>query len=69
MATIWPYRGADVILMNIATTAPSGNVGSHVVRNLIRAGVRPRVLGHRTESLDPALRSHTDLRVVELRVY
>jgi uncharacterized protein YbjT (DUF2867 family) len=52
--------------MNIATTAPSGNVGSHVVHNLIRAGVRPRVLGHRPESLDPALRSYTDLRVVDL---
>lgn len=52
--------------MTIATTAPSGNVGHHVVYNLVRAGVRPRVLGHRLESLKPALSDHVDLRVVDL---
>lgn len=52
--------------MNIATTAPSGNVGRHVVRDLVRAGVRPRVLGHRPESIDPTLGGHVDLRVVDL---
>lgn len=52
--------------MTIATTAPSGNVGRHVVHDLVRAGIRPRVLGHRPESLDPALRDHVDLRVVDL---
>ncbi|SCL71008.1 Uncharacterized conserved protein YbjT, contains NAD(P)-binding and DUF2867 domains [Micromonospora citrea] len=52
--------------MTIATTAPSGNVGRHVVRDLVRAGIRPRVLGHRPESLSPALRDHVDLRVVDL---
>ncbi|MGW4498763.1 NAD(P)H-binding protein [Micromonospora sp. NPDC004336] len=52
--------------MTIATTAPSGNVGRHVVRDLVRAGVRPRVLGHRPGSLDPALRDHVDPRVVDL---
>lgn len=52
--------------MIIATTAPSGNVGNHLVHDLVRAGVRPRVLGHRAESLDPALRGHVDLHVVDL---
>lgn len=52
--------------MEIATTAPSGNVGRHVVHDLVRAGVRPRVLGHRPESLDPALRDHVERRVVDL---
>jgi uncharacterized protein YbjT (DUF2867 family) len=50
----------------IATTAPSGNVGRHVVHDLVRAGVRPRVLAHRPESLDPALADLVDLRVVDL---
>ena len=50
----------------IATTAPSGNVGRHVVPALVRAGVRPRVLAHRPGSLDPALHDHVDLRVVDL---
>ncbi|NKY53238.1 NAD(P)H-binding protein [Nocardia vermiculata] len=52
--------------MKLATTAPSGNVGRHVVHNLIRAGVRPRVLAHRPESIDPALRDRVDLRIVDL---
>lgn len=52
--------------MEIATTAPSGNVGRYVGHDLVRAGVRPRVLAHRPESLDPALRDHVDLRVVDL---
>lgn len=52
--------------VKIAATAPSGNVGRHVAHNLVRAGVRPRVLGHRPESLDPTLRDHVDLRVVDL---
>lgn len=52
--------------MNIAITAPSGNVGRHVLHNLVRAGARPRVLAHRPESLDPALRNYVDLSVVDL---
>jgi len=30
--------------MTIAVTTPTGHVGSHVVRMLCQAGVRPRVL-------------------------
>lgn len=56
----------SVVGMDIATTAPSGNVGRHVVHNLVRAGIRPRVLGHRPESLDPVLGDHVDLRIVDL---
>ena len=52
--------------MITATTAPSGNVGRHVVHNLVRAGVKPRVLGHRPESLEPTLAGHVDLRVLDL---
>lgn len=52
--------------MVIATTAPSGNVGRHVVHHLVRAGVRPRVLAHRSESVDPALREHVLTHVVDL---
>lgn len=50
----------------IATTAPNGNVGRHVVHDLVRAGVRPRVLAHRPGSLDPALADHVDVVVVDL---
>lgn len=57
---------ANVDGMTIATTAPSGNVGRHVVRDLVRAGVRPRVLAHRPESLATDLAHHVDLRVVDL---
>lgn len=52
--------------MELATTAPSGNVGRHVVHNLVRTGVTPRVLGHRPESIDPTLREHVDPRIVDL---
>jgi uncharacterized protein YbjT (DUF2867 family) len=58
--------GSSVVEMTIATTAPSGNVGRSVVHDLVRAGVRPRVLAHRHASLDPVLREHVDLRVVDL---
>ena len=30
--------------MNIAVTTPNGNVGAHLVRTLIRAGVEPLLL-------------------------
>jgi len=52
--------------MTIATTAPSGNVGRHLVRALVRAGTRPRVLGHRPESIEPELRGLVDGRVIDL---
>ncbi len=53
--------------MTIATTAPSGNVGRHLVHDLVRAGVRPRVLAHRETSLDPVLRNHVDLHLIDQR--
>ena len=52
--------------VDVATTAPSGNVGRHVVHDLVRAGLRPRALAHRPDSVDPALREHVDTRVVDL---
>lgn len=52
--------------MDIATTAPSGNVGRHMVRDLIRAGLRPRVLAHSLSSLDPDLREHVEVTVLDL---
>lgn len=52
--------------MELATTAPSGNVGRHVVHNLVRAGVTPRVLAHRPESIDNTLRERVDLRITDL---
>ena len=52
--------------VGIVTTAPSGNVGRHVVHALVRAGVRPRVLAHRPDSLEPRLRDHVELSVVDL---
>ena len=47
-------------------TTPSGHVGQYVVRDLVRAGVRPRVLAHHPETLDAALRDHVDARAVDL---
>lgn len=46
--------------MRIAVTTPTGNVGRHVVRMLLRAGVRPAVLVRDPERLDPAVRDRVD---------
>ncbi|WP_327153560.1 NAD(P)H-binding protein [Streptomyces tubercidicus] len=46
--------------MRIAVTTPTGNVGSHVVANLIRAGVRPRVLLREPDRLAPNVRDEVD---------
>lgn len=46
--------------MTIAITTPRGHVGSHVLRALVQAGVRPRVLMRDPETLDPAWRDHVD---------
>ena len=47
-------------------TTPNGHVGQYVVRHLVRAGIRPRVLAHHPETLDPAVREHVDARSVDL---
>ncbi|MCH1866376.1 NAD(P)H-binding protein [Nocardioides sp. CFH 31398] len=50
----------------LGLTAPAGNVGRHLVRDLVRAGVRPRVLSHRPGGLPPELLGHVDELVVDL---
>ncbi|PVY96714.1 NAD(P)H-binding protein [Actinomycetospora cinnamomea] len=46
--------------MTIAVTTPRGHVGSHVLRTLVQAGVRPRVLMRDPGVLDDAWRDHVD---------
>jgi len=46
--------------MTIAITTPRGHVGSHVLRTLVQAGVRPRVLVRDPGVLDAAWREHVD---------
>lgn len=53
--------------MTIAITTPTGNVGSHVVRLLCQAGVRPRLLLRNPDGLDPELRDVVDLAVGDQR--
>ncbi|WP_329464909.1 NmrA family NAD(P)-binding protein [Streptomyces sp. NBC_01431] len=48
--------------MTIVVTTPTGHVGSRVVRLLIQAGVRPRVLVRDPERLAAATRGHLDVR-------
>ncbi|MFE9568661.1 NmrA family NAD(P)-binding protein [Streptomyces sp. NPDC006692] len=48
--------------MTIVVTTPTGHVGSRVVRLLIQAGVRPRVLVRDPERLAAAARGHLDVR-------
>jgi len=52
--------------MTIAVTTPTGHVGSHVVRLLLQAGVRPRLLVRDPGKLDPAVRERADLRTGDL---
>ncbi|MBB4692076.1 NmrA family NAD(P)-binding protein [Paractinoplanes abujensis] len=47
--------------MTIAVTTPTGHVGSHVVRLLVQAGVRPRVLVRDPDKLPPGLRPLVDV--------
>ena len=53
--------------MTIAVTTPTGHVGSHVVRMLCQAGVRPRLLLRNPERLDADLRDHVELAVGDQR--
>lgn len=49
-----------LVVMTIAITTPRGHVGSYVLRRLVQAGVRPRVLLRDPDALDPAWRAHVD---------
>ena len=53
--------------MTIAVTTPTGHVGSHVVRMLYQAGVRPRVLLRDPARLDTELAEHVEPAVGDLR--
>ena len=47
--------------MTIAITTPRGHVGSHVLRTLVAAGVRPRLLMRDPALLDAAQRHHVEV--------
>jgi uncharacterized protein YbjT (DUF2867 family) len=53
--------------MKIAVTTPQGNVGRHLVRMLIRAGVRPRLLTRHPEMIPAALAEHVELVTADSR--
>lgn len=52
--------------MEIALTTPTGHVGAHLVRALIRAGLRPRLLMRDPSRLDPTLAEQVDVRRTDL---
>jgi uncharacterized protein YbjT (DUF2867 family) len=52
--------------MKIVVNTPTGHVGSPLVYNLIRAGVRPTLLMRHPSSLDPALLSRVDVIETDL---
>jgi uncharacterized protein YbjT (DUF2867 family) len=51
----------------VAVTTPTGHVGSHVVRMLCQAGVRPRLLLRNPDRLNAELRDHGELAVGDQR--
>jgi uncharacterized protein YbjT (DUF2867 family) len=53
--------------VTIAVTTPTGNVGSHVVRMLCQAGVRPRLLLRNPDRLDAEVRDRVELAVGDQR--
>jgi uncharacterized protein YbjT (DUF2867 family) len=53
--------------LTIAVTTPTGNVGSHVVRMLCQAGVRPRLLLRNPGRLDAGVRDQSELAVGDQR--
>jgi uncharacterized protein YbjT (DUF2867 family) len=52
--------------MTILVTTPTGHVGSHVVRLLVQAGVRPAVLARDPAKLDVDIRSRVAVRQGDL---
>jgi uncharacterized protein YbjT (DUF2867 family) len=55
----------DTEVMRIAVTTPTGHVGQHLVRTLLRAGVRPLVLTRDPQNLDPRVRDAVDAEVID----
>ncbi|MFC4112025.1 NAD(P)H-binding protein [Nonomuraea zeae] len=53
--------------MDIAITAPSGNVGRFLVGHLVRAGVRPRLLSRHLDQARATWGDLVDAREVDLR--
>jgi uncharacterized protein YbjT (DUF2867 family) len=53
--------------VTIAVTTPTGHVGSHVVRMLGQAGVRPRLLLRNPDRLDAEVRDRVELAVGDQR--
>ena len=51
--------------MRIAVTTPTGNVGRHVLRMLVRAGVRPVALMRDPSRLDPELVPLVEVRRID----
>lgn len=49
--------------MKIVVTTPTGNVGSHLTRILIQAGLRPTLLVRNPDRLDPEVRERADIVV------
>ncbi|QKW36914.1 NAD(P)H-binding protein [Actinomadura sp. NAK00032] len=47
--------------MRIAVTTPNGNVGRHLTRMLVRAGVRPLLLTRHPDQLSDELRGHVEV--------
>lgn len=47
--------------MRIAITTPNGNVGQHLTRMLVRAGIRPLLLARHPGSIDAALLPYVDV--------
>ncbi len=47
--------------MRIALTTPNGNVGQHLTRMLVRAGIRPLLLTRNPDSIDAELREYVDV--------
>jgi uncharacterized protein YbjT (DUF2867 family) len=53
--------------VTIAVTTPTGRVGSHAVRMLCQAGVRPRLLLRNPDRLDAEVRDQVELAVGDQR--
>jgi uncharacterized protein YbjT (DUF2867 family) len=53
--------------MNVLVTAPTGNVGRHVVRVLLAAGVAPRLIVRDPTRLSEGVRAACDVHVGDLR--
>ncbi|MEU5828576.1 NAD(P)H-binding protein [Micromonospora tulbaghiae] len=53
--------------MRIAVTTPNGNVGRHVTRMLVRAGVRPLLLARHPRSVPDELARHVEVAPADSR--